>query len=58
MTKEKVRKLEIIYQQKQELCYWVEDKTTTMVKKAWDERTEAFAAWRDATNQLIKQQIQ
>lgn len=52
MTKEKLKELEAIYEQKRATCYWVEAETSAMVKRAWAERQAAFYAWQEAVNEL------
>jgi hypothetical protein len=57
MTKEKLKEIEAIYEQKRATCYWVEAETSAMVKRAWAERQEAFHAWQKAVNELTVGQI-
>jgi hypothetical protein len=44
MTKEKLKELEIIYEQKRAACIWV----SGIFKQALDERLAAFDAWQQA----------
>lgn len=44
MTKEKLKQLETIYEQKRATCIWVEG----ILRQAMEERQVAFYAWREA----------
>lgn len=52
MTKEKLKELEAIYEQKRATCHWIEAETSAMVKRAWAERQSAFNAWQEAVNEI------
>lgn len=55
MTKEKLKEIEAIYEQKRATCHWIEAETSAMVKRAWAERQAAFNAWQKAVNELLAQ---